>query len=118
MVLQVTLDSLARKRPSLEPSSDAGKSSVAQRAPWAWRLSENSPGRKFLAALDNAAYEREDLAMLLRELVKSLWWGQFLDVSIDDVWHLDAEKQLDPRSTALQNLCESRAHALRNAYPQ
>ena len=73
-------------------------SSAAQPACAAPRRSEESRGQKFLAALEEAAYEREDnpaQATVLRELVNSLWWGKLLRVPTDDVWHLDAEKQED-----------------------
>ena len=58
----------------------------------------DSRAHKFLAAFEEAAYEREDnpaQATVLRELVNSLWWGKLLRVPTDDVWHLDAEKQED-----------------------
>ena len=58
---------------------------------------------------------KADIERLKAEVVEP---NKLMGVPIDDVWHLDAEKQLDPRSTALQNLCESRAHALRHAYQQ
>ena len=84
VVLQLNLEDLPpQKRPSLEPSSDARESSAAQPAPAARRLSEDSRARKFLAALDEAAHERDGnpaQAALLRELVNSLWWGKLMHV--------------------------------------
>ena len=97
------------KRPSLEPSSGARASSAAQPAPGARRLSEDSRARKFLAALDEAAHERDDnpaQAALLRELVNSLWWGKLMRVPTDDVWYLDAEKQEDFAIAKLDQLIE------------
>ena len=77
VVVQLNLDDLPpQKRPSLELSSDARERSAAQPAPAARRLREDCRARKFLAALDEAAHERDDnpaQAALLRELVNSLW---------------------------------------------
>ena len=110
VVVQLSLGDLPpHKRPSLEPSSDARESSAAQPAPGARRLSEDSRARKFLAALDEAAHERDDnpaQAALLRELVNSLWCGKLMRVPTDDVWHLDAEKQEDFAIAKLDQLIE------------
>ena len=98
VVVQINLEDLPKqKRPTLEPSSDARESSVAQPAPAARRLSEDSRARKFLAALDEAAHASSSTghpaqAALLRELVKSLWWGELMRVPTDDVRYLDEEK--------------------------
>ena len=84
-------------------------SSAAQPACAAPRLSEDSRARKFLAALDEAAHERDDnpaQAALLRELVNSLWWGKLMRVPTDDVWYLDAEKQEDFAIAKLDQLIE------------
>ena len=57
---------------------------------------------KFLAALKEAAYEREAAATqarLLRELVNSLSSGDLLLMPTDDVWHLD-EKQREATAIA------------------
>ena len=64
---------------------------------------------KFLAALEEAGYEREDnpaQAVLLRELVNSLSSGQLLLVPTDDVWHLDEEKREDFAIAKLDQLIE------------
>jgi hypothetical protein len=110
VVVQISLGDLPpHKRSSLEPSSDAHESSAAQPAPAARRLSEDSRARKFLAALDEAAHERDDnpaQATLLRELVNSLWWGKLMRMPTDDVWHLDAEKQEDFAIAKLDQLIE------------
>ena len=82
---------------------------MTQPAPAARRLSEDSRARKFLAALDEAAHERDDnpaQAALLRELVNSLWWGKLMRVPTDDVWHLDAEKHQDFAIAKLDQLIE------------
>ena len=53
---------------------------------------------KFLATLEEAAYECEDnpaQAALLRELVNSLSSGRLLLVPTDDVWHLAEEARED-----------------------
>ena len=64
---------------------------------------------KFLAALEEAGYEREDnpaQAVLLRELVNSLSSGKLLLVPTDDVWHLDEEKREDFAIAKLDQLIE------------
>ena len=110
VVVQINLEDLPpQKRPTLEPSSDARESSAAQPAPAARRLSEDSRARKFLAALDEAAHERDDnpaQAALLRELVSSLWWGKLMSVATNDVWHLDAEKHHEFAIAKLDQLIE------------
>ena len=65
--------------------------------------------RKFLAALEEAAYEREDnpaQAALLRELVNSLSSGKLLLVPTADVWHLDEEQREDLAIAKLDQLIE------------
>ena len=65
--------------------------------------------QKFLAALEEAGYEREDnpaQAVLLRELVDSLSSGKLLLVPTDDVWHLDEEKREDFAIAKLDQLIE------------
>ncbi len=110
VVLQLSLDDLPlHKRPSFEPSSDARESSATKPAPVASRLSEDSHARKFLAALDEAAHERDDnpsQASLLRELQNSLWWGKLFHVPTNDVWHLDAEKNEDLAIAKLDQLIQ------------
>ena len=62
-----------------------------------------------MAALEEAAYEREDnpaQAALLRELVNSLWWGKLLCLPTDGVCHLDADKQEDFAIAKLDALIE------------
>ena len=62
-----------------------------------------------MAALDEAAHERDDnpaQAALLRELVNSLWWGKLMRVPTDDVSHFDAEKQEDFAIAKLDQLIE------------
>ena len=84
-------------------------SSAAQPACAAPRLSEESRARKFLAALEEAAYEREDnpaQAALLRELVNSLSSGKLLLVPTADVWHLDEEQREDLAIAKLDQLIE------------
>ena len=64
---------------------------------------------KFLAALEEAAYEREDnpaQAVLLRELVNSLSSGKLLLVPTDDVWLLDEEEREDFAIAKLDQLIE------------
>ena len=64
---------------------------------------------KFLAALDEAAYESYDnpaQAALLRELVDSLWWGKLGRVPTEEVSHFDAEKQEDFAIAKLDQLIE------------
>ena len=65
--------------------------------------------QKFLAALEEAGYQREDnpaQAVLLRELVNSLSSGKLLLVPTDDVWHLDEEKREDFAIAKLDQLIE------------
>ena len=65
--------------------------------------------QKFLAALEEAGYEREDnpaQVVLLRELVNSLSSGKLLLVPTDDVWHLDEEKREDIAIAKLDQLIE------------
>ena len=105
VVVQLSLGDLPpHKRPSLEPSSGARASSAAQPAPGARRLSEDSRARKFLAALDVAAYERGNnpaQAALLRELVNSLWWGKLMHVR-----EIDEEQREDLAIAKLDQLIE------------
>ena len=84
------------------------ESSAAHPAPAARGLSENSRARKFLAALDEAAHERDDnpaQAKLLRELADSLWYGNLLGVSELD-WHLYPEESQDLAIAKLNELIE------------
>ena len=63
----------------------------------------------FLAALEEAGYEREDnpaQAVLLRELVNSLSSGKLLLVPTDDVWLLDEEEREDLAIAKLDQLIE------------
>ena len=102
VVVQINLEDLPeQKRPTLEPSSDARESSVAEPAPAARCLNEDSRALKFLTAIDEAAHassstghpaQAELLRELLRDLVKSLWWGELMRVPTDDVRYLDEEK--------------------------
>ena len=65
--------------------------------------------RKFLAALDEAAYECEDnpaQAALLRELVNSLSSGNLLLMPTDVVWHLEEEEREDFAMAKLDQLME------------
>ena len=69
-------------------SAHAQPNSAAQPACAAARLSEESRVHKFLAALEEAGYEREDnpaQAVLLRELVDALSSGKLLLMPTDDV---------------------------------
>ena len=62
-----------------------------------------------MAALEEAAYEREDnpaQAALLRELVNSLSSGKLLLVPTADVWHLDEEQREDLAIAKLDQLIE------------
>ena len=64
---------------------------------------------KFLAALEEAGYEREDnsaQAVLLRELVNSLSSGNLLLAPTDDVLHLDEEEREDFAIAKLDQLIE------------
>ena len=64
---------------------------------------------KFLAALEEAGYEREGnpaQAVLLRELVNSLSSGKLLLVPTDDVWLLDEEEREDFAIAKLDQLIE------------
>jgi len=102
VVVQINLEDLPeQKRPTLEPSSDARESSVAEPAPAARCLNEDSRALKFLTAIDEAAHassskghpaQAELLRELLRDLVKSLWWGDIMRVPTGDVRYLDEEK--------------------------
>ena len=63
----------------------------------------------FLAALEEAGYEREDSpaqAELLRELVNSLSSGKLLLVPTDDVWLLDEDEREDLAIAKLDQLIE------------
>ena len=65
--------------------------------------------QKFLAALEEAGYQREDnsaQAVLLRELVNSLSSGKLLLVPTDDVWHLDEERREEFAIAKLDQLIE------------
>ena len=65
--------------------------------------------QKFLAALEEAGYEREDnpaQAVLLRELVNSLSSGRLLLMPTDDVWLLDEEEREDFAIAKLDQLIE------------
>ena len=65
------------------------------------------PSKEFLAALEEAGYQREDDGRaLLRELVNSLSSGKLLLVPTDDVWHLDEEKREDFAIAKLDQLIE------------
>ena len=62
-----------------------------------------------MAALEEAAYEREDnpaQAALLRELVNSLSSGKLLLEPTADVWHLDEEQREDLAIAKLDQLIE------------
>ena len=64
---------------------------------------------KFLAALEEAGYEREDnsaQAVLLGELVNSLSSGNLLIAPTDDVLHLDEEEREDLAIAKLDQLIE------------
>ena len=90
----------ASAHPQPTSAAQPASSSVAQPACAAPRLSEESRARKFLAALEEAAYEREDnpaQAALLREFVNSLSSGKLLLEPTADVWHLDEEQREDHR---------------------
>ena len=79
-------------------------SSAAQAVCAAPRLSEESRARKFLKALEEAAYQREDerfLAMRLRELINSLYSGKLLNL-----WHVDEERREDVAIAKLDQLIE------------
>ena len=63
----------------------------------------------FLAALEEAGYEREDNpaeAELLRELLNSLSSGKLLLVPTDDVWLLDEDEREDLAIAKLDQLIE------------
>ena len=63
----------------------------------------------FLAALEEAGYEREDNpaeAELLRELLNSLSSGMLLLVPTDDVWLLDEDEREDLAIAKLDQLIE------------
>ena len=79
-------------------------SSAAQAVCAAPRLSEESRARKFLKALEEAAYQREHkplLAKRLRELADSLYSGKLLNL-----WHVDEEKREEVAITKLDQLIE------------
>ena len=64
---------------------------------------------KFLAALEEAGYEREDnpaQAMLLRDFLNSLVSGKLLLVPTADVWHLDEEERENFAIAKLDQLIE------------
>ena len=64
---------------------------------------------KFLAALEEAAYDREDnpaQATLLRELANSLSSGDLLLMPTDEVWHLDEEQREEKAIAKLDKLIE------------
>ena len=87
-----------------EPSNDVRGRSAAQPAPGALRLKKDSRAQKFLAALDEAAYENDDepaKANLLRELVERLWWGNLMDVP-----HTDEDQQEDFAMKKLDEVIE------------
>ena len=93
---------------SRSASSHAQTSSAAQPACAAARLSEKSRVQKFLAALDNAAYECKAFAdaALLHELSASLSSGKLLLQSTDDVWDLDKDEREDIATAKLDQLIE------------
>ena len=64
---------------------------------------------KFLAALEEAAYDREDnpaQATLLRELANSLSSGDLLLMQTDEVWDLDEEQREEKAIAKLDKLIE------------
>ena len=82
---------------------------AAQPACAAARLSEESRVHTFLAALEEAGYEREDNpaeAELLRELLNSLSSGKLLLVPTDDVWLLDEDEREDIAIAKLDQLID------------
>ena len=84
-------------------------SSAAQPPRAAPGLSEYSRAQMFLAALEEAAYQREDNAAqaeLLRELANALSLGRLLLVPTDDVWHRLAEEREDFAMAKLGQLIE------------
>ena len=84
-------------------------SSAAQPPRAAPGLSEYSRAQMFLAALEEAAYQREDNAAqaeLLRELANALSLGRLLLVPTDDVWHLLEEEREDFAIAKLGQLIE------------
>ena len=98
-------------------SSHPQPSSAASPACAAPRLSVQSvpcPAKqlsasKFLAALEEAAYDREDnpaQATLLRELANSLSSGDLLLMPTDEVWHLDEEQREEKAIAKLDKLIE------------
>ena len=69
----------------------------------------SSLAHTFKAALDEAAYEREDnpeQAELLRELVSSLSLGRLVLLPTDEVWHLDEDEREDFAMERLGQLIE------------
>ena len=84
-------------------------SSAAQPACAVYGSSEETRARKFLKALDAAAYMREDnpaQANLLRELVNSLSSGNLLLRPTANVWHLDEKQREDVALAKLDQLIE------------
>ena len=80
-------------------SAPPQQSSAAQPACAAPCLSKRTPAQKFLAALDEAAYQREHnklVARRLRELADSLYSGKLLNL-----WHVDEEER---RNVAIAKL--------------
>ena len=98
-------DELCRHRHGIQATSQP--SSAAEPACAASRLSEEPRGRKFLAAFEAAAYEREDnpaQAAFLRELVHSLFSGRLLLAPTADVWQLEEEQREDLAMAKLDQL--------------
>ena len=85
-------------------SAPPQQSSAAQPACAAPCLSKRTPAQKFLAALDEAAYQREHnklVARRLRELADSLYSGKLLNL-----WHVDEEERRKVAIAKLDQLIE------------
>ncbi len=83
--------------------------SAAQPACVATHASQESRARKFLATLEEVAYEREDNpteAALVRELVNSLSSGKLLLMLTDKAWHLNEEEREEVAIAKLDQLIE------------
>ena len=72
-------------------------------------LAKQMSASKFLATLEEAAYDREDnpaQATLLRELANSLSSGDLLLMQTDEVWDLDEEQREEKAIAKLDKLIE------------
>ena len=101
--------SAAQPAQPLQPELRRARSGVSQLSSAAQpACCGSSLAHMFLAALDEAAYEREDpeQADLLRELVSSLSLGRLVLLPTDEVWHLDEDEREDFAMERLGQLIE------------